>query len=400
MLSIDKRLKIKILHVVRPAAGGIKSHLLSLIKSADGELFEVMVACPPGMFNNEDLRPGTAIFPINIKGQISPFIDLSVIIKLVKVLKSQNIDIVHVHGYKAGLLGRIAARLAGTKVVFLTVHNFVFGSGGKRPRFKEMLLNTVNSVLDRNTQCIIAVSQELKRDIIVRRKISEARILGAKIVTVNNGIDVKQYRSSGNLNILSQLGIPPGQLVGTVARLAPQKGIEYFVRAAAMVSMVKKETYFIVVGDGPLRERLEEEAKALNLKGKLFFIGQREDVPNILPLLEMLVIPSVMEGFGLVALEAMAASRPVVASRVGGLPEVVEDGVTGLLVPPGNAEALGAAILKLLGDEEKAREMGRKGYKRVQERFSIEIMARQMQDLYMHHYHQKSEAGCAEAFVH
>ncbi|MGB9802180.1 MAG: glycosyltransferase [Desulfofundulus sp.] len=138
----------------------------------------------------------------------------------------------------------------------------------------------------------------------------------------------------------------------------------------------------MVVGDGPLRRVLEEESRALGLEGRLFFTGERRDIPQILSLMDVFVLPSTTEGLPLTILEAMAAGKPVIASRVGGLPEVVVDGETGFLVPPGDPQALARALAQLLVNRQKAEEMGQKGKQRVMQHFTVQTMVRKIEEEY------------------
>jgi glycosyltransferase involved in cell wall biosynthesis len=160
-------------------------------------------------------------------------------------------------------------------------------------------------------------------------------------------------------------------LVGVVARLDSQKGHIYLLRAWVQVTAALPEARLLVVGDGPLRGELQQQTYDLGLEGSVIFAGRREDVPRIMAALDVVTLPSLWEGFGLVLLEAMAVARPIVASRVSAIPEIVVEGETGLLVPPRDVDALAAALIALLRDQQRATEMGRRGRVRLEQEFTL-----------------------------
>ncbi len=172
-------------------------------------------------------------------------------------------------------------------------------------------------------------------------------------------------------------------VVGTVSSLTPHKGHEYLIQAASLVLDTLPPVKFLIVGDGPLRKRLEEQAKELNIHSSVIFTGKRKDIPEILSLLDVFVLPShTREGLGIAIIEAMAAERPVVATDIGGIPEVVDDGETGVLVPPEDTEALSKAIITLLQDPPRAKTMGEKGRTRIKEMFTTTKMLSEIEHVY------------------
>lgn len=365
------------MHVVRPAAGGMKNHLLALTGASDRERFAHMVACPPGSLAESLAGRGVRTFCVPLKGELSPGEDLWAIKILASLFKTNGVDVVHAHGSKAGLVGRLAAKLAGVPAVVFTVHNSIFYE--EWPRWKKGLFALSERVLAGFTDRIITVSNHLRGEIMSREKISPE-----KIVTIYNGIEPEEFNRVPDRNYLHEIaGIPAGKkIVGTVARLAPQKGVGGFIKAAAVVASDIKDAVFLVAGDGPLRAGLEKEAAAPGLTGRVFFIGERRDIDRIMPCLDLFVLASVTEGMPLAVLEAMAACRPVVATRVGGVPEIITDGVNGLLVKPGDVAGLAAAIRKLVGDREMSGALGKEGRKRVLRDFTVGNMARRTESLY------------------
>ena len=178
------------------------------------------------------------------------------------------------------------------------------------------------------------------------------------------------------------LGLGGGPLVGAVSRLHRQKGLIHLVRAAALFGTLLPEAAVAVVGGGPLRESLENEARKWGLGNRFRFLGERADAPEILASFDVFVLPSLWEGLPYALVEAAAAGRPIVATAIDGVLEVVRDGETGLLVPPANPEALSAAILRLLGDPALARRLGRAAREQIPPRFGMDVMIGETAALY------------------
>lgn len=368
--------RIGVMHVIRPSEGGIRNHLLSLAGQSDRGRFEHMVACPEAM-TRHFADGGIKIFPLPLGGDVEPVKDLAAARLLHRLLRENRVNIVHVHGSKAGLVGRPAALLAGVPAVVMTVHNSVLHD--HLPRWKVNMLVSSERILAFFTSQIIAVSEALRRELITRHRVGPDRV-----VTVYNGIAPEIFSAGTGREYLERLaGIPPGRvIVGTVARLAPQKGLQHLIRAASLLAAGNSKAVFVIVGDGPLREDLKSQVRMLNLEDRFFFTGQRQDVHRLMSCFDLFVLPSLTEGLPLTILEAMAAGRPVVATRVGGIPEVVEDGVSGLLVEPGDAGGLARAVAFLAGSGEVAQRMGRRGRIKVIEQFTTGKMVRETEKIY------------------
>lgn len=206
---------------------------------------------------------------------------------------------------------------------------------------------------------------------------------------VKNGLapnHIKVIHNIININFPEKL-VPAGNnhsVVATVSRLAPQKGIEYFLEAAKSVSRELPETRFLIVGDGPSRAALQQTARNFGVADVVEFAGFKEDMEQIYPLMDILVFPSLWEPFGNVAIEAAAYALPVIASNVGGIPEAVADGQTGVLVPPKRPDKLAESILHLLRNPDLARKMGRAGRERVRKYFTAERLISEIEDTYEH----------------
>jgi glycosyltransferase involved in cell wall biosynthesis len=368
--------RFRVLHLIRPAAGGMKNHLLSLLTHSDQEMFEPVIACPGGTMADEITSLGFKVVPLPIRGELSPLNDWLAMRRLAAVLKNEQITILHAHSSKAGFIGRIAARLARTPVVFMTAHNSIFYE--EWPFWKKAILAFAERFLSRYTDRIITVSEALRQELIKKEGLNHLQVL-----TIHNGIETEYFNPPGERRfILRSLGLSPAeQVVGTVARLAPQKGITYFLKAASLLIRDYKVN-FVIIGEGPLRQQLEAEAASLGLKQRVVFAGERHDIPAILIAFDVFVLPSLTEGFPLTILEALAAARPVVATRAGGIPEIIQDKTTGLLVEPADPTGLALAVATLLTNRQKAMVMGQTGQIRVKEKFTAAGMVRKVEEEY------------------
>lgn len=314
--------------------------------------------------------------PVPLRGELTPREDMNCIRYLAAVIRQLNIPLVHVHGAKAGLVGRIAARLSGVRGVIYTVHNSIFYEDWVA--WKRWLLTRAEVQLRFLTTRIITVSEYLRRELIEREGIEKHRV-----VTVHNGIDITPFHGDRavGMAVRRELGIPEdAPVVGTVARLAPQKGVTYLIKALARLRNYLPSVRGVVVGDGPLREDLEREASEYAVP--VTFTGYYADIPASLASFDVVAIPSVTEGLSLSVLEAMASARPVVAAAVGGLPEVILEGRTGLLVPPRDPEALSTALYRLLTRPAEAGRMGTAGRERVRQSFTLEKMVNRTREIY------------------
>ncbi len=368
--------RIKVLHVVRPAAGGMKNHLINLVRYTDKKRFDVTVACPLNTALWDELTAlGVQTFPIPLVGELSPTRDYAAVHSLVKYLNQSGTTILHAHSSKGALVGRLAALMARTPVVIFTAHNSIFYE--EWPEWKKKLFATVERFLARFTDKIITVSDALKQELMEREGLP-----AKQLTTIYNGIEVEKFAAKvDTMSVRRSLNIPElGPVVGTIARLAPQKGVSYFLKAASLLK--EYQVNFLVVGDGPLRETLEQEATELGLQNRVIFAGQRENIAEILSVLDIYVLPSVTEGLPLTILEAMAAGKPVVATRVGGVPEAIAEGKTGLVVPSRDPEALAVALAGLIGERDRLIRMGANGQKHVKEKFTVSMMVEKTKQLY------------------
>jgi glycosyltransferase involved in cell wall biosynthesis len=225
---------------------------------------------------------------------------------------------------------------------------------------------------------LIAVSQSIER------KIADEHRTGAPVRLIYNGVDLQRYdHQDPCCTLREEYGMEPGSpIVGVVARLEPEKGHQTLIEAWPHVLRSVPSAYLLIVGEGSRRDFLEQWAAAHKVAHRVIFTGRRDDIPAVTAALDVAVLPSWREAQGLSILEAMALSRPVVASDVGGIPEMVEDGVTGLLVEHDNPVALAEAIIRLLTDHAFADTIARAGHDLVHDRFCIEIMVKSIEQIY------------------
>jgi glycosyltransferase involved in cell wall biosynthesis len=313
-----------------------------------------------------------------LQRDIHPLKDFVALIKLCRLFKKNRFDIVHTHTAKAGVLGRIAAWLVGGSNIIHTSHghNFYgyFGPG------KSRLVVTVERLLTRITTRLTALTELEKCDL------DSYNVAGPdKVAVINSGLELDLYRKAGidSARGRNELHVRHDTLlVGMIGRLEPVKGPEYFIEAAPLVLAEFPDVKFLIVGEGTLRTRLESRCRELKIAGRVIFTGWRENIPEILTTLDIVVLPSLNEAVGRILLEAGACGKPVVATAVGGIPEVVRDEETGMLVSPRDAKALAGALITLLKDREKRTAMGESAQQWVDDRFSASTMVERFTELY------------------
>jgi len=366
---------LKVLHIIGGGEfGGAEKHILNLAGAVDPRALEITVCCLfSAPFVEVAARAGINALSVPMRSKA----DFGVVRKLAAQIRGGRYDIVHTHGVRANLLGRLAARQAGKKrKVITTVHSLL------EKDYQGIINRCANNLAERSTRCLtdrfIAVSQGLKDRLV-------AGGIPADIVTViHNGIlldDIKPSGAAGQA-VKERLSIGDGDLVGIVARLHAVKGHRYFIEAAREVLQQRPRARFLIVGDGPYRPVLENLIGGMGLNDKVIFTGFIEDIYSLMAELDLLVISSLWEGFGLTAIEAMVLGVPVVATEVGGLPEVVQHGETGLLAPPANSASLAKSIAWMMDHPREAGEMAAKGGDIVRRKFSAAEMARRTVDLY------------------
>lgn len=397
----SSRSRIRVVELLATGtSGGAQEHLYNLVTRMDRERYEVSVLALSGGAGVRRLdKTGVSVCVLD---EMS---DDEAIEAVASHLDAVKADVVHNHMYRAEVIGTRAAWLlaaAGLPRPFVvgTVHS----SRVRSPEDRD-LVRRLTPRMDH----LIAVSRAIVR------KIEDEGRVGAPISLIYNGVDLARYAEQEVCCTLNkEYGIPEGaQVVGVVARLEPEKGHPTLLEAWPSVLEAVPDAHLLIVGEGTQREALEAQARSLGLlaptsdpsppvsamhplasqatdengtapfaKPSVTFTGRRDDVPAVTAALDVAVLPSYREAQGLSILEAMALSRPVVASAVGGIPEMIDHGRTGLLVPPHDPEALAASLIRLLTDHPYADTIGRAGHGLVHERFCVELMVRAVETIY------------------
>lgn len=304
--------------------------------------------------------------------------DLKAFFDIWRIIKKYNPLIVHTHSSKAGLMGRLAAKLAGTPIIVHTPHGHVFF--GYFGPLKTKLFIILEKLASRITEKIVALTNREKKDHILF-KIAEED----KFSVIYSGIELnilKESSSEEKQNLKKELGIPENSLiVGTAGRLVPVKGPEFLVKASKYIISKYPDTYFMFTGDGPLEQDLKRKALEMGISDNIIFLGWRDDLAKIISIYDIFVLPSLNEGMGRVLVEAMALGKSIVASNVGGIPDLIVHGKNGFLVPPKNPKELAKYIQVLLEDKDKREKMGLAG-KEMAYNFTSERMVEKIANLY------------------
>jgi len=329
---------------------------------------------------------GIPVFEVDIRSSLKTnnfikkrLVDIKGIVDLSKLYKTGNYNIIHLNLLRARFLGRVAHLLVkSSSPIVSTIHG-------------PDLDNLFYYILEKSTYWIDDGTAAISKD--VMNYVLAKRMKYKNIEVIYNGIDVEEVDRIPvrKWYLHDELGVSRDiKLVGIVAWLYPNniKGHEDFLKAAKIIINERKDIGFIIVGDNPYKqynykEQLIDLTKRLEIEDYVYFLGARNDVPNILDSLTCLVLPSrVREGFGLVLIEAMARRIPTIGTQIGGIPEVIEDGKTGILVPPADSSLLAEAILELVSDPAKANTMGDLGRERVEKMFTMEVMVQNYERFY------------------
>ncbi|WP_437812806.1 glycosyltransferase family 4 protein [Sorangium sp. So ce1078] len=366
----------KVAHVVLSLnVGGLERVVLRLLERTARDRFAPVVCAleEPGALADELARLDVPLVVLARR----PGLDPGLPVRLAAWLRREEIRLVHTHNPGPHLYGAIAAGLAraaslpgggGPRVVH-TKH------GRNYPKQKRKVL--VNRLAAALTDRVVAVSDDARAV-----ALEVERLDPAKVVTILNGVDTDVFRPGDAGAARARLAVPgSGYHVGCVARLSPEKDHATLLAAFARLREVRPDAHLSLIGDGPLRPALEQQAARLGLGGAVTFTGTRGDVAELLPAFDVFALASLTEGISLTLIEAAAAGLPIVATRVGGNPEIVEEGETGLLVAPGAPETLAAALEAVAVREDRAA-MGMRGRARVIERFGMDRMIRAYEDLY------------------
>ncbi len=353
--------------------GGAEAHLAALVRALDREAFEPLVACPSPLAGplREDLGPDVELVPVDLRSAR----DFRIAPQIGRLLARRRIDILHSHLFCSSLFASPAARLAGARAVIETPHvSEKWRHGWWKSHF------VVDRLVARAVDAFIAVSEANARYLV------EVKGLPArKVRVIANGIDLSRFGTPALAasEMRQRLGFgDTDPVLVVVGRLEPQKGHRVLLDALPLVRAAMANTALVIVGEGSMRGALEAHSRSLGLGEAVRFVGRQNNVADWLALAQVVVLPSFYEGLPLVALEALAAQRPLVATAVDGTPEVVRDGRTGITVPPGDPAWLAEAILRLLRDPALGAQLARAGRELVARQFTHERQVRETEQLY------------------
>ncbi len=371
--------KTTILYVIENESfGGGERAFAQLINGLDRRRYEVCAACLVGPRGSGSavftgaIEGAARILDLDLRGRAS----LSAYFRLKKFILENGVRIAHSQGARADFYARTAARAAGAAVVS-TVASPV--EEYDVPLFRR----AVYTALDRATGLLVdrfvAVADHIEKKLVSGRGVP-----ARKVVRIYNGVEA--FREAGHSSaIRAALGIPEGAfLAGAVSRLSREKGLSYFIEAAGIIagSGAAPGMKYLIAGEGPLERELKAMVSARGLEKDFIFAGFVKDVSPLLEALDVLVLPSLREGFPMAVLEAMSAGKPVIASDIDGVKESVSGGESGLLVPPGDARALAGAMLSLFRDRAAAAAMGRRGGELAAARFGLDRTIKAHEALY------------------
>jgi glycosyltransferase involved in cell wall biosynthesis len=377
--------KIKVMTIItRHNIGGAASQTILLSAYLNKNRFQsILVKGSEGKDEGsmDELAKSKKVEPIYIKElcrEISFKKDLLAFWKLYQLIRKEKPDIVHTHTAKAGTLGRLAARLSGVPVIIHTFHGNIFE--GYFNSLKSRFFLIVERALSRISTKIIAISESQKKELL-KFRIGNPR----KIARIPLGLELEPFLKAEQKKgaFRKELGVEDDiPLIGIVARLVPIKGHSYFFEAAKLVSQDFPSARFIVVGDGELKNGLVNLVKDLGIKDKIIFCGFRNDLAKIYADLDIVVLSSLNEGLPVSIIESLAAQKPVVATDVGGVRDLVEHGVTGILVPKQDSKSLARGILYLLKNPQECIIFGENGKKTVNPAYNITNLFSGITELY------------------
>lgn len=361
----------RVLHVIGGGEiGGAERHVLSLLTGLEqyGYLPSLICLCQ-GPFCQKAAECGIVAETIEMKGKL----DITKVAPLRDYMRQHKIDIVHTHGVRANLVARKAAKSLGLPVV-TTFHSAV--SHDYSSRLAAIVAGVITKSTNKHTDEFIAISDSIRADVL------QMQVNPDIVTTIYNGVDFSGAPADSRSRWRSRLGIAENEtVVGMVARLHEVKGHVYLFEALNAIRKDMPDIKLVLVGEGPLRESLEVKISELDLQNNVIMTGFIENLRGIYQAFDVACLPSLMEGMGITLLEAMHEGTPVLASNVGGIPELVRNGIDGLLVEPANPEEIAEGLKKLLGDSELRKKIAESAKGRA-EKFSRPVMLSSTANIY------------------
>lgn len=367
--------KTNVLHIFAGLdVGGGERHLLLLADGLNSNEYNILFACSKQqIFLKELKKRKIEALVVDMERRWNPLTFL----RIRNFILNKKISIVHTHGARASFYGRIAAKWAGVPVILSTIHYSLYSYPINK------LLKRIYISIDKLTSyfCdkLICVNNAIAEDLVNKTGINPNKVL-----TIYNGIDLDRFSQTGDCSYLfKEFNMDRGaERIGIIGRLSPEKGHNYFLKAVAELLSVFPKMICLVIGDGPLKEELIALSRKLGVSSNCIFTGIRHDIPQILSFLDILVLSSLSEGLPMILLEAMAARCPIVATKVGGIPELIEDRRTGLLVSPRDPLSLANTVRELLQNKDGTRKMTQQAFQVVARGFSAKRMANETEKVY------------------
>jgi glycosyltransferase involved in cell wall biosynthesis/2-polyprenyl-3-methyl-5-hydroxy-6-metoxy-1,4-benzoquinol methylase len=354
--------------------GGGERGFLQLASGLKDRFEIYFAATPGGRLESELNRLGIRFYPLDMRRRLS----FKPIYQINNIISSNKIDLVHSQGARADFYSRVAGRVAGAPHILSTIQMPV--EGFDVGPLRKIIYRLLDQFSERFVGRFIVVSDSLKKILTEGRGIPTQRV-----VLIYNGIEVDKYHPDlEETSPRNNWKIPPNvPLIAAIGRMVWQKGFEFLIRAMPNIIAASPETRLLLVGDGPLRIELEDLAKQLNVFDKIIFTGFRSDISQILSTVDVLAVPSLLEGFPMIILEGMAMAKPIVATKIQGITEQLTEGKQAILVPPRNSDALSDALLKLIQDAKLASMLGIAARRKVENYFSVEKMVEETDKVYL-----------------
>ncbi len=359
--------------------GGAERLMVPILRDMDRECFEPRV-CVLQIKDGNPIAGDLRSLGIPVDLILVPHLrDVSALPRLYKYLKDVEADLVHTQLELADVMGNLAAKFLRLPSVS-TMHTMP----SQDMKLKSRLHQSVELFALRYfCNIVVSVSEEARKFYL-----DNSNIPPEKFLTIYNGIDLSLFENldyqKERIKIRREFNIPSNaKLLITVAVLRELKGIQFMIHALPSVLSEYPEVYYLVVGDGSHHAFLEEEVDKAGVRDRVIFAGQRSNIPQLLAASDLFVLPTLTEALPTVLAEAMAARLPIIASAVGGVPEMVLDGESGILLPIGDSKALAAACISLVADAERRKVMGERGWQIVAEKFNVHAQSNKLKDLYL-----------------
>lgn len=370
--------------ITKSSLGGAQQYVYDLMNTLPTEEYTVSVAVGgEGPLVEKLTTEGFKVYPLrHLKRDVSVFSDIKTFFSLIAIIRKERPDVLHINSSKVGILGSVAGRLCRVPKIIFTAHGWAFNED--RPSWQKKILKVLHGITIFMCHKTIAVSEGMKRQM-------NLPFVQKKIVIVPLGRTVKdmKYKDDARGILETKIQNTSARLIdyhadfwiGTIAELHPIKRLNRAIDAVSSVVKQYPNVRYIIIHDGELRQQLQQQVKDLGLEEHIFFTGTLEDAGRLLPAFDLFILPSKSEAFGYVLIEAGQAGLPVIATNVGGIPDIITNGETGILVPPDDTPALSHAIQTLIADEDLRLSLARAHYDRSK-LFTLEKMVIETEKIY------------------